>query len=79
MSSGQCNFALGDQLAQWFIYSPNAVEAAGSLPAQFKRLHSCTCLFVLGLDFSMYNMYVFKKVYKYVYNIRYLESITHAL
>jgi hypothetical protein len=51
-----------------------AEEIAGSIPAQSKHLCALTCLFVLGLGVSMYNMYV----YNYIL-IRHLESITKAL
>jgi hypothetical protein len=54
-------------------------EVAVSIPEQCKHLCAWTCLFVLGLGVSMYNMCVFtKKVYKYEL-IWYLESITQAL
>jgi hypothetical protein len=40
----------------------------GSIPAQCKHLCAWTCLFVLGLGVSMYNMYVFtKKMYISMY------------
>jgi hypothetical protein len=42
-------------------YSPTTQEVASSISAQCKHLCAWTCLFVLGLGDSMYNMYVFTK------------------
>jgi hypothetical protein len=67
-------------VAYWWEYSPTTQEVAGSISMQCKHLYAWTCLFVLGVGVSMYNMNVFtnKNVYKYIL-ISYLESITQAL
>jgi hypothetical protein len=55
------NKKIFDRLTQWSEYSPIAQEVASLIPAQYKHLCAWTCLFVLALGVSMYNMYIFTK------------------
>jgi hypothetical protein len=52
---------LAFDLAQWSKYSPIAQKVADTMPAQYKRLCTWTCLFLLGR--SVFYLWCTKSIY----------------
>jgi hypothetical protein len=61
-------------LVQWFEYSSNTQEVAGSIPAQYKHLCAWTCLFVDRNNQTRYSGY-FYVWHKCIYRKKYISRI----